>query len=74
MLVCGYGWVGAGGGGDSTDVRTEWPPFSALPGIWLVPFLQQKVYDWPDLFIRMWKAPLFWHPGKCVYFFRSEIC
>ena len=32
----------------STDVRAEWPPFSALPGIWLAPFFQQKVYDWPD--------------------------
>ena len=22
--------------------------------------------------IRMWKAPLFWHPGKCVYFFAQR--
>ena len=43
-----------GGGGRNfymayliTDVRAEWPPFSALPGIWLAPFFQQKVYDWP---------------------------
>ena len=32
----------------STDVVAEWPPFSALPSIWLAPFFQQKVYDWPD--------------------------
>ena len=24
----------------STNVRAEWPPFSALPGIWLAPFFQ----------------------------------
>ena len=28
--------------------RYQWPPFSALPGIWLAPFFQQKVYAWPD--------------------------
>ena len=32
----------------SADVRAEWPPFSALPGIWLAPFFQQNVYEWPD--------------------------
>ena len=32
----------------STDVRAKWPPFSALPGIWLTPFFQQKVFEWPD--------------------------
>ena len=34
--VTSYIWHGTG-------VRAEWPPFSALPGIWF----QQKVYDWP---------------------------
>ena len=52
----------------STDVRAEWPPFSALPGIWLAPFFQQKVYEWPDFFwIPIWKAQCFWHPGICTY-------
>ena len=44
------GWVGGGVTSyiwHSTDVHAEWRPFSALPGIWLAPFLQQKVYDWP---------------------------
>ena len=33
----------------SMDARAEWPPFSALPGIWLPPtspFFNKKVYDW----------------------------
>ena len=32
----------------STDVRAEQSPFSVLPGIWLAPFFQQKVYEWSD--------------------------
>ena len=47
--------VGGGGGRGvtsyiwhSTDVRAEKPPFSALSGIRLAPFFQQKVYEWPD--------------------------
>ena len=44
--------LGGGGGeggqdnfyiGHSTDVRAKWPPFSALPGVWLAPFYQQKI-------------------------------
>ena len=56
-----YDVLGVGGGGagrgergavtsyiwHGTDVRAEWPSFSALPNIWLAPFFQQKVYDWP---------------------------
>ena len=40
----------------SMDEHAEWPPFSALPGIWLAPFCRQKVYNWPN---GIWKAPLF---------------
>ena len=45
LLWGGGGGLGGGEGvtsniGHSTDVRAEWPPFSAMPGIWLAPFLQ----------------------------------
>ena len=63
--------LGGGGGGGgavggwgvtsyiwhSTDVRAEWPPFSALPGIWLAPFFRQKVYDWLNFWYM--KGPSF---------------
>ena len=54
---------------NSLDVRAELPPFSALSGIWLVPFFQQKsiLPSWFS-FICMWKAPFFWHPSICTYF------
>ena len=44
-----FGGGGVGCGGlyiwHSMDVRAEWPPFSALPGICLARFFfQQKVY------------------------------
>ena len=29
----------------TTALRVKQPPFSALPGIWLAPFFEQKVYD-----------------------------
>ena len=36
-ILCVWLCVGGGGGGGAgglhTDVRAEWPPFSALPGI-----------------------------------------
>ena len=49
------------------DVPAKWPPFSALPGIWLAPPFQQNVYDWIFL-IGIWKAPIFWHPVICTHF------
>ena len=56
-----------------TDVRTEWPPFSALPGIWLAPFFQQKVYEWPDFSGFLCERPHF--PNILVFsqIFRLEI-
>ena len=84
------GGGGGGGGGvcgekvtsyiwQSTDVRAEWIPFSALPGIWLAPpFSIKSIWLTRFFLIRMWKAPLFWHSCKCVYtfffFFFFEIC
>ena len=79
------GW-GAGGGvtsyiWHSTDVRAEWPPFSALLGIWLAPFFQQKVYilrsnfsSFPQYFqyISNFKSPVTYIVVKYVclnYFF-----
>ena len=64
--VTSYIWL-------STDVRAEWPPFSALPGIWLAPFFQQKVYDWPNFSWLVYERPhFFWHPGICTYFSLSD--
>ena len=42
-------------------------------------FQRCQVYDWPPFFNKkcmngpifldpMWKAPFFWHPGRCTYF------
>ena len=46
----------------STDVRPEWPPFSALPGIWLAPFfLTKSIWMTRFFWITMWKVSLFWH-------------
>ena len=48
----GGGGSAEGGGGvtsyiwHSTDVRAEWPPFSALPGI----------YDWPSFFDKKYMS------------------
>ena len=72
-------WVdgGVGGGGrgwvtsyirHSMDVRAEWPPFSALPGIWLAPFFQQKVYEWTDFSGFLCERPHF----SDIHIFRSE--
>ena len=56
----------------STDVRAEWPPFSALPGIWLAPFSEQKVYDWPDFSWLVCERPHFSDVPVYPYIFRSE--
>ena len=39
------GGGGGGGGGRGGECACRMAPFSALTGIWLAPFLQQKVYD-----------------------------
>ena len=53
----------------STDVRAEWPPFSALPVIWSAPFFQQKVYEWPDFSGFLCKRTIFfltsWYMHIC---------
>ena len=46
----------------STDVRAEWPPFSALPSIWLASFSFRQKYMIDPIFflwIGIWKAPFF---------------
>ena len=75
------GWSGAWGGGwrltyniwHSTDVRAEWPPFSALPGTWLAPFFstsRTQIFSW----LAIWKVPLFFSDiSVCAHIFRSEI-
>ena len=55
---------GAGGGvtsyiWHSTDVRAEYPPFSALPGIWLAPFFQQMYMNGPIFLDSYVKGPIF---------------
>ena len=57
----------------STDVRAEWPPFSALPGIWIAPFFQQKVYEWPDFSRSVCERPHFSNTLVYAYIFSSEI-
>ena len=76
--VCVYVW-GEGGRGvisyiwHFTDVRAEWPPFPALPGIWLAPFFQQKVYEWPDFSGFLSERPHFSGILVYAYIFCSEI-
>ena len=71
--------VGAGGGGGrggvtsyiwhSTDVRTEWPPFFSAARYMIGPLFSTKsIWMTRFFWIPMWKAPLFWHPGICIYF------
>ena len=58
ILVEGPRGEGGRAGGGVGNVRAEWPPFSALPGILLAPFSQQKSIWLTQFFlIRMWKAP-----------------
>ena len=52
----------------STDAK--WPPFSALPGIRLAPFLQQKVYEWPDFSGFLCERPYFSDISFAQRFFR----
>ena len=49
------------------------PPFSALPGIWLAPFFQQKVYEWPDFSGFLCERPHFSDILVYAHIFRSEI-
>ena len=53
LKLVGLGLVGGGGGGaggvtsyiwHGKDVHVEWPPLSALPGIWLDPLFSTKKY------------------------------
>ena len=72
--------AGVGGGGGvtsyiwhSTDLHAEWPPFSALPGIWLAPFFQQKVYEWLDFSGFLCERPHFSDILVYAHIFHSEI-
>ena len=43
-------------------------PFTELPSIWLAPFFQQKIYDWPNFSWLVYERPQFiWYPGICTY-------
>ena len=50
------------------DVRAEWPPFSALPGIWLVPFFNKNdpifldSYVKSPTFLTSWYLHIFFAP------------
>ena len=55
------------------DVRAEWSPFSALPGIWLAPFFQQNVYEWPNFSVFLCERPHFSDILVHAHIFRSEI-
>ena len=48
-------------------------PFSALPGIWLAPFFQQKVYEWPNFSGFLCERPHFSNILVYAHIFRSEI-
>ena len=75
------GEFGVGDGGwvisciwHSMDVRAEWPPFSALPSIWLAPFFSAKsIWLAPFFWISIWKAQLFWCIPVHAHIFHSEI-
>ena len=73
----GGGGEGGGGGSvtsyiwHSADVRIA--PFSALPSIWLVPFFQQKVYEWPDFSGFLCERPHLSDILVYAHIFRSEI-
>ena len=54
-------------------MRVEWPPFSALSGIWLTPFFQQKVYEWPDFSGFLCERPYFSDILVYEHIFCSEI-
>ena len=54
-------------------MRAERPPFSALPGIWLAPFFQQKVYEWSDFSWFLCERPHFSDILVYAHIFRSEI-
>ena len=54
-------------------MRAEQPPFSALPGIWLAPFFQQKVYEWPHFSGFLRERPHFSDILVFAHIFRSEI-
>ena len=55
------------------DVRAEWPPFSALPSIWLAPFSAKSIWLTPFFWISIWKAPLFCCIPVHAHNFRTEI-
>ena len=57
----------------SMDVCAEWPPFSALPGIWLAPFFQQKVYDWPHFSGLVYERPHFSDVSWYMHIFFVQI-
>ena len=42
------------------------------PGIWLAPFFQQKVYEWPDFSGFLWERPHFSDILVYAHIFRSE--
>ena len=58
----------------STDMRAKFPPFSALPGVWLAHFFQQKVYDWPDFLWFVCERLHFSDTPVNAYIFFTQIC
>ena len=64
VCVCG------GGGGVTSYI---WPPFSALPVIWLAPFFQQNVCEWPDFSGFLCERPHFSDILVYAHIFHAEI-
>ena len=56
----------------STDVHAEWSPFFSAARYMISPLFSTKSI-WLTRFslICMWRAPDFWHPGICVFFFEA---
>ena len=57
----------------STDVRAEWPPFSALPGIWLAPFFNKKYMNDPIFLDSYVKGPIFLTSWNMHIFFTQKV-
>ena len=52
----------------STDVRAEWPFFSAARHMIGPLFFNKKYMNDPIFLDSYVKSPIFWHPGICTYF------
>ena len=71
LFRCGVNAWGEGGGLVTSFICGL--PFSTLPGIWVVPFFQQKVYDWPDFSWLVYERPRFYDIPVYPHIFRSGI-